>query len=553
MALPKRNPGVLKDAQAARTAADMSERMSTRAQRLQREADQLRMEGETEQAEQMESEASGLQDESIQQAQKANRLHKKAERRATVEALGRAPFGAASQYVKSYAERFINITNPVNRFQDLIATATPFTGAFSREKDRLMGGSRESEAGVPFTKIAKQLEESNVVLNSISRSQVKLIAAENETTHRVSMAEGATRDVGSTTIEALRDIKEILSRGSGPGGGGSSPWPDFGSPGPSSPSSPVALLPPPHKMTPLRLTGPASASNFMKTQTEALLQLVDLNKKQLDEMQEGDADQRLRDARNAGDTSSNMGAAGGVPSLREPEERRGGIMGMLGRAFTGIAAAIGGFFTMRVLPIFTRIGSFFAPLARLLGIGGGAAAATGAAGIMGAVAGAGRGAAARGGAGIVARALGGSVGGFIARRLIPGAGFLQAGAQLADGNYLGAALSGLGGAASFIPGVGTLASIGLTTAGSMVNRDTSRGVIRDVGNFFSNRDRTPADTRVDRLAQSSRPRETERSAPTIITTHHHHNNTQSDERTVIAQSGKSIIERSRGDLFAYTT
>lgn len=557
MALPKkRRSSVLPDAQKSNIAAEMSERLSSRAQRLAREAEQLRIEGEEDQAAQMDAEAADLQNESIEQAQRANTLHKRASRRATVEALVKAPFNAAGTYAKSHFDKFLQLSNPVNQLQGLWATMTPFTGAFGRERSRLMGNSRDTDVGMPFGKVAKAIEESNIILNSISRSQVRLIKAEEETTHRVKLTEGATRDVQ----QAVKDLADVLVARPVGDGPGAAPWPDFGSPQPSSPSGggsflglpqqkPIALLPPPNKMTPLRLSGPPNASQFMKTQTDALLQLVDLNKKQLDEMKEGDDDARLREARARGDTESTARAGDRLENdSRQGEERRGGF----GSLLSGIASAIGGFFTLRVLPIFSRIASVFAPLGRmlaplgrLLGIGGAVAGAGGAAAVArGAVTAAAGGGAARAGGGMLARVATGG----IARRVLgflPGVGSVMSGMDAynaaREGNWGGAALHGAAAVAGFIPGLGPLARLGIQAiasgAGHMTNTASAQ---------------TPADRRVQALERPQQ-RERDRPVPNIITTnHHHYGDRGSDDRTVIAQSGKSIIERSRGELFAYT-
>lgn len=571
MALPKRKPkeGELESSFEARQAKEESIRLKERAVRALKEAQLLRAEGEEADAEKLEAEAADAQNQAKQKNTEFLEKRKKAERDATIAAAAGAIPSGIGQYVNSYAERFKSLTiQPLNRVQDVIASTVPFTGSFSRIKDRSLGGGFGEDGGGVFggvfSKIVDRLDDSNIALNSISRSQVKIIKAEEETTHRVEKTEGATRDVEKAVFFLSKDIKALIGKSSD----------DMPSHDTSDDSQPELVARP--IMSPsYSLSQPKNntATAFMKTQTEALLKLVsqgdeqiELNGKILEELKEGDEDARLRSARARNDVDSGMRINNTTPTNNSQNENQGGgFMGWVGN----IIRSIGAFFTKgfgmiaRVIaPVVAgvaAIGAALAGIGRFFGLGGGAtgaaAAGTGGAAALarGAVAAGAGGAAARGGAGVVARALGGSVGGFLARRLLPGAGFLQAGAQLADGNYLGAALSGLGGAASFIPGVGTLASIGLTTAGSMVNRETSQGVIRGVGNFFSGgRDRTPADARVDRLAQPTAAR-TPTPAPTVITTtHHHHHGRESDDRTVIAQSGKSIIERSRGDLFAYT-
>ncbi len=566
----------LPEARQSNIAARKAQRLSDRAERLLRDAKQLReIDGDDAGAAALENEAQGLQQDAQEQIKTANAYQKKASAKATIAAIAASPFNALGTYARQQYESGIAAVNPFNRFQGLVAALTPFTGAFSRQKAALMGGAGQTSDPIfaPIALVAKRLDETNTSLLTIARFQPKLLTVQQETKGAVDRDQTATRDVESKTVVVIKTLGEIKDLLSGRGDDGMSNDPLWSpTPKPSGGGGPAGIGslyrappqltgPPAFKM----ITGPPSdARGFMagnqsvlkllKDQNSTLLEILKTDKEQLKEMNEGDETRRLLDARARDEQSPRgFGSFAGIPTVGGREQGGGGgiggggIMGTIGRVGGAITAAVGAVLGSRFLgPLARTLG----PLASRLGLGRTGAALTsfGARGAARGAAQAAAGGAARTVAGRVVAGAAARGAGRLALRAVPiigsaigvGAGAVSAWQQARRGNWGGAALSAAGGVASLFGPWGALAGAGLIGASEAGVFDTSRPVRGD---------QRAAALRRAQQAQGPNAAQDYRPAPTIIT--NNYNQAAAQSGPVIAQVGKTIIERSRGEMFSY--
>lgn len=579
--LPRRKnnePRPLRDAQLASDQADQARLLMDEAEKLMRNAQKLRdIEGDETGAQGLEEQANKLNTEAQDFAQQAQKNRASAARKATIISLVKAPFHAAGTYGRQYLETAAAIANPVNRLQNLFAVSTPFTSAFSREKSRLMGGAPDAEFGVPFEKIGKRLDETNSLLTLIARIQPRILKTQDETKGQVSLVDEASRENLNkqiTVIKTLDDIKNILSKANG---GYGSDFPDFGvpgEPGPDRPSGPMLPAPPQLKLLP-DLRPPEQRESpvvkLLTDQRDILKAMLNIDQEQLDTAVETQETQRLIAARNADEQNVDVNSPLGLRGLGQDGEegegggrRRpglistilsavgGGLSRLLGPLLGGGAAILGGAGALFGGRALLNMGARGAGTAAVEGAARAAApaAARGGAGILGRIFGGAGGRAAAGAAtevGAEALARGGALG---ASRLIPGIGNIVgagmgaygAWEQARRGNWGGAALNAVGGVVSLLPGVGQWAGLGIETAAQFV--DTS-------GHPPTN------DARAAQMRAAASAAQRQGGAANVVTNNYNTvNNTSAgggNSGPVIAQVGKSIVQRSRDDLFAYVS
>lgn len=568
MALPKKqknpNKGMLPSAVDAKAAKQMADALSDQATRLFKEAEQLRIENNTIGANQVEQEANDLMNEATVKNREYETLKKKAEAQATASAFARFIPNAIGTFVQAKASGIGAKLNPINYFQNQIAAATPFTQGFSQAKNRALGGGFGSDdngpAGGAFKVIADRIESSNILLKSITRTQVQIIDTE-KLTAAIIKAEAEDRkksNIDNLIYSELGQIKDLLAGGTGPGsgsgGGGSSPSPST----PPRPPAGLGLPSPPQR---LLLTGPPrkpGATDPVTEQAKNIARLVTLAEKSnatdekiLDELKEGDAFAGLNAAEGRGVGGSRMGLMRGPNPDSTQQRQGGGIFGAIGGFFQNLMRGLTGFFG-RFGPIIAGVGAAVAGIAGFLGLGRGGAATVprSAVGRAAQAVARGRGLGLTlGGRAVMAaaRPIVGRAAALGAARFIPGIGNIvgagmggwEAIQQARRGNWGGAAANlGAAGISLINPWAGIAASAGASLI------DTSRP-------GRPGAPPTDGERRLQRLESRSTPTPQPRPAPTVITNNYNNVTQAPPSSTVVAQYHRTVEDR-RNFTFAYT-